>query len=217
VSDVILLGPPGAGKGTQAARLADKYQWVHVSTGDLFRDHLRRRTSLGTLAQSYMDRGELVPDEVAVRMVRERLSEVPTGTRVIFDGFPRTVPQAVSLRSLLDEKGRALDRVVLILVPLRHLLSRVAKRATCPNCQAVYNTDTNPPKKAGICDRCGSPIPAASRPDDAAPDVVRTRLAVYEAETAPLVAHYQAQGVLATVDGNGFPDEVGARIEQALA
>ncbi len=217
MSDLVLLGPPGSGKGTQASRLAEGNGWVHLATGDLFRDHVRRGTGLGGLARSYMDRGELVPDEVVVRMVRDRLSGIPASTRVIFDGFPRTVPQAKALTHLLEDMDRSLARVLLLLVPLGVLLSRIAGRYTCESCQAVYNLETNPPRRPGICDRCGAKIAPGTRADDAAPDVVATRHAVYENETAPLVAYYRAQGLLEDIDATGLADEVATRIERAIA
>lgn len=209
-----MLGPPGSGKGTQAQRLAARPGWLHLSTGDLFRDHLRRETPLGRLAKGYLDRGELVPDSVTVDMVRERLGDVPATTRVLFDGFPRTTAQAEALDGLLAELGRRLARVVQLEAPRDVLLSRIAGRATCARCQAVYNVLTQPPRIAGVCDRCGGPVAVRS---DEAPEVVARRLDVYERETAPLADYYRARGLLAQVDGAESPAEVGARLARAVA
>ncbi len=210
---MILLGPPGSGKGTQAERLAASKGWLHLSTGVLFRDHLKRRTPLGRLAQTYIDKGELVPDSVAVDIVRQRLRDVPATRRVVFDGFPRTVPQAEELEPLLRELGRELDGVVEITVPRDELVRRIAGRATCANCQAVYNLHDDPPRVPGVCDRCGGPV--ASRSDET-PEVVANRLEVFERQTAPLVGYYRERGLLRRVDGNGPVEEVQRRIAAAL-
>ncbi len=214
MGDLVLLGPPGSGKGTQAERIASQKGWIHLSTGDLFRDHLRRQTALGTLARGYIDRGELVPDSVTVGMVREDLRDLPAATRVIFDGFPRTVPQAEALDRLFTELGRRLAGVVLMEVPRDELVTRIAKRATCANCQAVYSLTTNPPRRAGVCDRCGGPVTQRS---DETPEVVERRLLVYEAETEPLVDYYRKRGQLRAIDGRGALDEVSGRIAHAFA
>lgn len=210
----MLLGPPGSGKGTQAGRIAAERGWLHLSTGDLFRAYLRGSTSLGRLAKSYIDRGELVPDSVTVDMVRDRLREIPVSRRVIFDGFPRTVRQAEALDALLAELGRDLAGVVHIEVPRDELVRRIAGRATCANCQAVYNLVTNPPGRAGVCDRCGGPV--AQRTDET-PEVVERRLRVYDAETKPLVDRYRKRGVLRAVDGTGTLEAVGGRVVGAFA
>lgn len=207
----MLLGPPGSSKGTQAARLTAGPGWVHLATGDLFRDNLRRRAPLGELARGYIDRGELVPNDVTVGMVGERLREVPAGTRVLFDGFPRTVAQAQALDDLLAQIGRGLDRVVLIEVPREVLLARIAGRATCARCQTVYNVATQPPRVPGVCDRCGGEVAVRS---DESPEVVARRLDVYARETAPLADHYR--GLLVRVDGTGSPDDVAARMAVAV-
>lgn len=210
----MLLGPPGSGKGTQAGRIAAQRGWLHLSTGDLFRAHLKDRTPLGQLARSYIDRGELVPDTVTVDMVRQRIREVPAARRVIFDGFPRTVPQAEALDTLLGELGRDLAGVVLLEVPRAELVDRIAGRVTCPNCQAVYNLATNRPRRPGVCDRCGGPV---SQRTDETPEVVEHRLHVYEEETEPLVDLYRKRGALRAVDGTGTLEAVGGRVAGAFA
>src|SRR5438105_12971528 len=173
MSDIVLLGAPGSGKGTQASRIAALHRWVHLSTGDLFRLHLVNETPLGMLAKSYVDRGDLVPDEVTVDMVRDRLERVPRDARVIYDGFPRTVRQAEALDELLRDMGRTFAGTVLLDVPRDELVRRMSKRATCVNCQTVYSMDTQPPKRDGVCDRCGGRVVQRS---DETPDIIERRL-----------------------------------------
>ena len=213
--DLVLMGAPGSGKGTQARLLADRHGWVQLATGDLFRDHGRRGTTLGKLADGYMTKGQYVPDEVTVAMVRERLGEITVGTRVVFDGFPRTVAQAISLDGLLGERGRAVGAVVLIEVGRDELLVRLGGRATCSDCQAVYSLAARPPARAGRCDRCGGPVVATARPDDS-PEVVRKRLALYEEQTRSVVEHYAGRGLLRPIDGVGAIEEVADRVAVAL-
>lgn len=209
------MGAPGSGKGTQARLLADRYDWVQLATGDLFRDHTRRGTELGRLADSYMSKGSYVPDDVTVRMVSERLTEIPPDRRVVFDGFPRTVAQAEALDGLLDQFGRSVGAVVLIEVGREELLDRLAGRSTCANCQAAYSP-SRPPKVAGVCDRCGGEVAGTARPDDS-PEVVRHRLEVYDEQTRPVVEHYRDRGLLRAIDGAGDPSEVTTRILGAIA
>ncbi|MBI3521936.1 MAG: adenylate kinase [Chloroflexi bacterium] len=213
--DLILMGPPGVGKGTQARLLVDRNGWVQLATGDIFRDHLRRKTPLGELAASYMYKGSYVPDDVTVGMVRERIAEIPRETRVMFDGFPRTVAQAEALDEILAKQGRAIGRVILLDVPRDELLDRLASRATCSICQAVYSTG-HPPKAPGICDRCGGAVVATARPDDS-PDVVRKRLEVYSDQTEPVVRFYDARGLVRRVDGVGDVEDVIKRLLEAAA
>jgi adenylate kinase len=185
---LILLGPPGVGKGTQAVRLADELDGAHVSTGDLLRAARRDGTELGRKAQSYMDAGELVPDGLILDLVKEHLGDIPPDKPVLFDGFPRTKAQALGLRKVLGDVGRSVDRVVLFEAPDETLVKRLSGRRSCPNCGAVYNTYFNPPRVEGVCDRCGAHL--VQRPDDER-ETVRKRLEVYRNQTAPLVSFYE--------------------------
>ena len=212
--DLILMGPPGSGKGTQARLLADGPGWVHLATGDLFREHLRKGTPLGKLAGQQMAKGEYVPDDVTVGMVRQRLGEIPPRERIVFDGFPRTVPQAEALDGLLAEHGRQVDRVIIFEVPREQLIDRLAHRATCGRCQMVYSSE-RPPRVPGTCDRCGGDVHATARADDS-PDVVRKRLEVYEEQTRPVVEHYEHAGRLVRIDGLGSVDAVRQRLTGAM-
>lgn len=184
---VVLLGPPGVGKGTQAVRLAEELGAAHVSTGDLLRTARREGTELGRAAQGYMDRGELVPDEVILDLVREHLEGVDRETDVLFDGFPRTEEQATGLDRALDDIGREVDLVVLFEASDDVLVKRLAGRRSCPECGAVYNVFFNPPAEEGVCDRCGADL---VHRDDDRPETVERRLEVYQDETAPLIAFY---------------------------
>ena len=188
---LILLGPPGVGKGTQAVRLADEIEGAHVSTGDLLRAARREGTPLGKKAQGYMDAGELVPDGLILDLVREHLAGVGASKPVLFDGFPRTTAQADGLASVLRSLDRSVDLVVLFEAPDETLVKRMSGRRSCPDCGAVYNVFFNPPETEGKCDRCGATL--VHRLDDAA-DTVRRRLQVYQEQTAPLVAHYEKNG-----------------------
>ena len=183
--ELIFMGPPGVGKGTQAKLLTDRHGWVQLSTGDLFRDHIKRATPLGKLAQGFMDKGEYVPDDVTVGMVREFIAALPADARVMFDGFPRTVAQAEALAALLAEGGRAIGRVVLMDVPRDELTRRIVARSR-----------------------------AQGRADDSL-EVLAKRFDVYEKQTQPVIDHYERQGVVRRVDGQGSVDEVGARLAEA--
>ena len=210
--DLVLMGPPGSGKGTQARRMVDDLGFVQLATGDLFRAHLSQGTELGELAQSYMSKGRYVPDDVTVKMVRERLASIPRKTRIVFDGFPRTVAQAEALERLLKECGRSLASVILLDVPRDELLKRLGARATCSRCQTVYSLAVRPPKVPGVCDRCGGPVSATARTDES-PEVVKKRLEVYEAETKPVIEYYETRGLLKRVSGVGTMDEIAARLK----
>ena len=185
---VILLGPPGVGKGTQAVALTDGAAFAHVSTGDLLRAARREGTELGKRAQGYMDKGELVPDELILDLVREHLAGLEDGVGILFDGFPRTTAQAEGLEEVLEDVERRVDAVVVFDAPEETLVKRLSGRRSCPECGAVYNVHFTPPEQDGACDRCGTEL--VHRKDDA-PDTVRHRLKVYEEETAPLIQWYE--------------------------
>jgi adenylate kinase len=213
--ELILMGPPGSGKGTQARLLADVHGWVHLATGDLFREHLRQGTPLGKLAEQHMAKGAYVPDDVTVGMVRERLREIAPRDHVVFDGFPRTVAQAEALKALLEAQGRKVHGVLLFDVPREKLIERLARRLTCSRCQMVYSQD-RPPKVAGTCDRCGGDVRATARADDS-PEVVRRRLEVYDEQTKPVVEFYRRAGLVRPIEGLGTVEDVRARVAQALS
>lgn len=210
---LVLFGPPGVGKGTQAERLKDELQIAHVATGDLFRDNLKRETELGKLAKSYMDRGALVPDEVTIGMVRERLKEADTQNGVLFDGFPRTVAQAEALDKLLGERGGRIEKVLFIHAPDSVLLDRLGNRWTCKKCGAVYNLNSKPPKMAGVCDVCGGEL--YQRPDDNL-ETQKKRIEVYAAQTAPLIEYFDQKGLLARIDGQQPIEKVTADVRAAI-
>jgi adenylate kinase len=196
---IILIGAPGAGKGTQASILSEMLDIPHVSSGDLFRDNLKRETPLGLQAKSYMEKGELVPDDVTVAMVRDRLSQADCNDRgAILDGFPRTVEQARALDEVLAQDGKKIDTVIYFQVSEAALVERLTGRRICRNCQAVYHTLFNPPKVEGVCDVCGGEL--YQRADDQ-PETVKNRLQVYFEQTLPLIDFYKQKGLLHTVDG----------------
>ncbi|HEX5415676.1 MAG TPA: adenylate kinase [Chloroflexota bacterium] len=195
---IVMLGPPGAGKGTQCQLLAERLLLPHVATGNLLREAVARQTPLGRLAQPYLERGELVPDETMVGLVRERLLEPDAKPGAILDGFPRTVEQARALNHMLFELGRKVDQVLYLRIPVEVVLDRIAGRYTCPCCGATYHLTSSPPKVAGRCDRCGAAL--IQRTDDRR-DVALRRMQVYAAQTAPVVTFYREEGVLVEIDG----------------
>jgi adenylate kinase len=207
---IVFLGPPGAGKGTQAARLAQALKLIHISTGDMLRAEVAAGSDLGKLAKAYMDRGELVPDDVIIGMIRNRLRQ---GSGMVLDGFPRTVAQAQALDRALSEAKSKIDRVIYFKADGEELVRRLSGRATCSKCQTPYNLNSAPPKKAGICDKCGSKL---VQRDDDKPEAVRNRLKVYEKQTAPVLDYYRAAGTVHEINAIGTPDQVYARIEKAV-
>jgi adenylate kinase len=210
---LVLLGPPGAGKGTQAERLEEELHLPHVSSGELFRENMKNETELGLLAKGYIDRGDLVPDDVTIAMIRERLQRPDCEQGAILDGFPRTHAQAEALDSMLVEMGRGLDGVLYISVPDEELVRRLSGRWLCRQCQTPYHTVFSPPAKEGICDACGGEL---YQRDDDKPQTVRTRLEVYRQQTAPLIDYYRQAGLLVEVDGAGGIEGVSAALLEAV-
>jgi adenylate kinase len=211
--NIILMGPPGAGKGTQAERIKAGYPIPHISTGDMFRAAVSARTPLGLSAKQYMDSGRLVPDSVTVGIVRERLGGADCEKGFLLDGFPRTVVQAVALDELLADMSKRIDVVLNISVPEDTLFQRMAGRRSCKDCGAVYNAAFQPPRRAGICDKCGGAL--VRRSDDEAA-TVRERLNVYRGQTAPLLDYYSKRGSLLDIDGNREAADVFRSIGQVL-
>ena len=211
---ILLLGPPGAGKGTQAARLAASARIAHVATGDMFRQAVAAGSDLGARVRDVMERGALVPDDLTVAVVRQRLGAGDCGPGFVLDGFPRTLPQAEALDGLLAEIERPLDAAIALEVPDAVVLRRLAGRRVCPRCGATYHVDTDPPGEGGVCRRCGEVV--AQRGDDQE-ETQRRRLEVYQRDTAPLLGYYAAQGRLVAVGGDGPVDVVaGAVLRAAL-
>ncbi len=210
---IVFLGAPGAGKGTQAARVAQELKLVHIATGDLFRQAQEKGTELAKQAKSYMEKGQLVPDEITIKMVLERISAADCSGGVIFDGFPRTLKQAEALDKALGEQGKAVDKVVYIKVSEPELLKRLSGRWICRQCQTPYHAVNLPPKVWGKCDRCGGEL--YQRPDDTV-ETVKKRLEVYWAETAPLIDYYTRAGRLIEVNGEGTETGIEKRIVDAL-
>lgn len=213
MTNVILLGPPGAGKGTQAKTLSERTDLTHVASGDLFRAALREGTELGMLAKSYMDRGELVPDEVVIRMILERIRQPDCSSGVIFDGFPRTRDQATALEQALADYDNQIDTVLYLSVPQEVLLRRIAGRQTCKTCGSTYNIYYFPSHRPGICDACGGKL--YQRSDDSM-ETAQHRLDVYFAQTMPLIEYYQVQGNLHEIDGQSEISLVTAAMLTAL-
>ena len=194
--NLVFLGPPGAGKGTQAKRLAREKGLVHISTGDILRDAVKRGTPLGLKAKEFMEKGQLVPDDLIIALIEEVM---PPEGGVIFDGFPRTVPQAQALDEMLERKSLRLSKVILFEVDEDTVVERLSGRRTCPSCGAVYHIKFNPPKEDEICDRCKSPL--VQREDDKE-EVVRNRLRVYREQTAPLIDYYRQRDILVSLDAS---------------
>ena len=210
---VVLVGPPGAGKGTQAQYIAKHLSVPKISTGDIFRDNVSHGTDLGKTAREYMDAGELVPDSVTIDMVRERLHEDDAAKGFLLDGFPRTVPQAEELNAMLAEIGARLDVVLELVVDDDEVIRRLSGRRTCSDCGTVWHVDFDPPTEEGVCDRCDGRL---FQRDDDLPDTVANRLQVYAAQTAPLVAFYAERGILVGLDATGPVDDVTERAVSSL-
>jgi adenylate kinase len=212
--NVILLGPPGAGKGTQAERIAAEYGLPHISTGEMLRAAVAAGTEMGLAAQKVMEAGALVPDEVVVGVVRDRLAQADAQGGFLLDGFPRTIEQAERLDAMLSDDARPVTHVILIDVPEDELVERLAGRRMCRGCGKGYHVVFDPPKVEGVCDVCGAELYQRSDDNEA---TVRNRLEVYRAQTEPLVGYYEGRGVLRTAHGGGkMPSEVFAQVEQLL-
>lgn len=208
----LLMGPPGAGKGTQAQFIQQEYGVPQIATGDMLRRARKEGTELGKQAQSYMDRGALVPDEVVIGLIRERLAEPDARSGFLLDGFPRTIPQAEALDALLGDISQPLGAAVLLEVPEEAIVTRLSGRRTCPACGRSYHVVDEPPPEDGRC-ACGTEL--VTRPDDQ-PETVRQRLRVYAESTAPLAGYYESKGILRRISGLGTVAEVTARIRSAL-
>ena len=202
---IIMLGAPGAGKGTQAKMIAEKYGVPHISTGDIFRANIKNGTELGKEAKGYMDKGLLVPDELTVRLLLDRVAQEDCVNGYVLDGFPRTIPQAEVLDEKLTELDEKVDYAVNVDVPDENIINRMSGRRACLNCGATYHIVSIPPKKEGLCDVCGSELVLR---DDDQPETVKNRLKVYHEQTQPLIDYYEKKGVLRTVDGTLPMEEV---------
>ena len=210
---IIMLGAPGAGKGTQAKQIAGKYQSPHISTGDIFRANIKEGTPLGAKAKEYMDQGLLVPDELVVELVADRIIKEDCKDGFVLDGFPRTIPQAKALDEALSKMGEKMDYAIDVDVPDENIVNRMGGRRACLSCGATYHIVNIPTKAEGICDKCGSAVVLR---DDDKPETVQKRLAVYHEQTQPLIEYYSAQGILKSVDGTRPMDDVFADIVRIL-
>ena len=209
----VLLGPPGAGKGTQAARIEAKYQIPHIATGDIFRREIKNETALGKKAKSYIDQGDLVPDEVTIGMVKKRLNESDCKEGFILDGFPRTINQADALTEIMSEFDIALNAVLNIKVANKEVVKRLSQRRICSECSATYHLEFDPPAQEGICDKCSGEL---YQRDDDQEETIKERLRVYQEKTAPLINYYQEKELLKLVDGEQDFDDVFAQIEEIV-
>ena len=210
---IIMLGAPGAGKGTQAKQISGKYQIPHISTGDIFRANIKEGTELGMKAKTFMDQGALVPDELTVALVVDRIQKDDCKNGFVLDGFPRTIPQAEVLDKTLAEMGEKMDYAIDVDVPDENIVNRMGGRRACVNCGATYHIVNIPTKVEGICDKCNSETILR---DDDKPETVQKRLSVYHEQTQPLIDYYKSQGILKTVDGTRPMDDVFAAIVEIL-
>ena len=210
---IIMLGAPGAGKGTQAKKIAAKYEIPHISTGDIFRANIKNGTELGNKAKTYMDQGLLVPDELVVDLVVDRVSQDDCSRGYVLDGFPRTIPQAEALDKALADRGQKMDYAIDVDVPDENIINRMGGRRACVNCGSTYHIVNIPTKVEGICDKCGKEVILR---DDDKPETVQKRLHVYHEQTQPLIDYYKNQGILRSVDGTRPMDTVFADIVEIL-
>jgi len=211
--NLILLGPPGAGKGTQAQRIVERYHIPQISTGDILRAAVKEATVLGKQAKAFMEKGQLVPDDVVIGIINERLRAPDCQAGFILDGFPRTIPQAEALQRILNKIGKSVDFVINIEVDPEELVRRLTGRRTCKNCGAMFHILFYPPKKEGICDRCGGIL--YQREDDRE-EAIRTRLKEYEKQTAPLIQYYRSKNILRPIPGIGEQDQIFEHIVRVL-
>ena len=211
---IIMLGAPGAGKGTQAKMIADKFGIPHISTGDIFRENVKNGTELGKEAKKYMDQGALVPDELTVKILLDRVAKDDCKNGYVLDGFPRTIPQAEVLDNALNELGEKIDYAINVDVPDENIIRRMSGRRACLSCGATYHIEHVPPKQEGICDRCGKELVLR---DDDKEETVKNRLDVYHKQTQPLIDFYTKQGVLKTVDGTADMKDVFAAVTAILS
>lgn len=210
---IILVGPPGAGKGTQAAKLVDEFGVPHIATGDMFRSAIKNKTPLGKKAKEYIDQGQLVPDEVTIGIIEERLSEDDCQEGFILDGFPRTVAQADALNDILTDLNIELDVVLNIEVSEEEVVKRLSGRRICSECGASYHLEFNPPQDENTCDKCNGKL---YQRDDDEPETIKERLEVYKDQTEPLINYYEETGILESIDGEAVPQKVFTRIKQEL-
>lgn len=210
---IIMLGAPGAGKGSQASRIANEYHLPHISTGDIFRANLKEETELGKQAKSFMDKGELVPDDITIAMLLDRIHKEDCKNGYILDGFPRTIPQAEALKEALAKQGEKIDLALDVEAPDDLIIKRMGGRRTCPNCSAIYHTETLKPKKEGICDLCGAEL--VQRKDDNE-ETVKNRLKIYHEMTEPLISYYKKENILEEVDGMEKLDAVFEKVKEII-
>lgn len=210
---LVLLGPPGAGKGTQAKQLEEELKIPQIASGDLLRLAVRNKTPLGLRAKRFMDQGALVPDELVLKFIEERLGDPDAAKGYILDGFPRTLAQAEALRDMLERNHQSIDRVLALVVPDQEIIKRISGRRTCKNCGAMYHTIFDPPRNVGLCNKCNGEL---YQRDDDAEDTVKMRLEVYDTQTRPLLNYYQDRGLLRRIEGVGSLDDVRRRIKAAI-
>lgn len=210
---IIMLGAPGAGKGSQASRIAKEYQLPHISTGDIFRANLKEETELGKRAKSFMDKGELVPDDITIAMLLDRIHKEDCKNGYILDGFPRTIPQAEALKEALAKKDEKIDLALDVEASDELIIKRMAGRRTCPACGAIYHIVTLPPKTEGICDCCGADL--IQRKDDNE-ETVKNRLKIYHEVTEPLISYYKKEGILEEIDGAEELDKVFEKVKRII-